>query len=154
VNDCSDFSRLLHSRTADKATVVVMREHREQTLTLSLPEPKKTGGLEYENCGLLEEANCVDLSEPTTEIAALLPGLTAGMKNVQPEIEKVKKQIQEELKKQKPAMEKLQKQIQEQVRSRESEWREDMQKMRKDMEKQKEEFEKQFSEFHKHNAEI
>jgi S1-C subfamily serine protease len=37
VNDCSDFSRLLRSRTSTKATVVVMRDRREQTLTLNLP---------------------------------------------------------------------------------------------------------------------
>ena len=154
VNDCSDFSRLLHSRTTNKATVVVMRERREQTLTLSLPE-KKTGELQYQNCNLFEEATCADLTEPAAEIAALLPPtMTADLKRIQPEMEKLKKQIQEEVKKQRPAMEKLQKQIQEQVRSRQSEWREDMEKLREDMEKQKEQFEKQFSEFHKHIAEI
>jgi len=153
VNDCSDFSRLLHSRTTNKATVVVVRDRREQTLTLSLPESKRTGELQNENCDLLEAA-CADLREATTEIAALVPGMTADLKDIQPEIAKLKKQMQEEMKKQKPAMEKLQKQIQEQVRSRQSEWREDMEKMREGMEKQKEEFKKQFSEFHKHNAEI
>jgi membrane-associated protease RseP (regulator of RpoE activity) len=153
VNDCSDFSRLLHSRTTNKATVVVVRDRREQTLTLSLPESKRTGELQNENCDLLEAA-CADLREATTDIAALVPGMTADLKDIQPEIAKLKKQMQEEMKKQKPAMEKLQKQIQEQVRSRQSEWREDMEKMREGMEKQKEEFKKQFSEFHKHNAEI
>ena len=153
VNDCSDFSRLLHSRTTNKAVVVVMRERREQTLTLSLPEPKKTGAL-HRNCDLLEEAICADLNESRAEIAALVTGFTADIKRIQPDLEKMKKQIQEEVKKQKPAMEKLQKDIQEQVHSQQGKWQEDMEKFRDDMEKQKEEFKRQFSEFHKHNAEI
>lgn len=153
VNDCSDFSRLLHSRTANKATVVVVRERREQTLTLSLPEPKKSGALKYEKCDLVEEAACADLNE-SPEIAALMPGITADIKRIQPDLEKMKKQFQEEMKKQKPAMEKLQKQIEEQVRSQRGEWQQDMEKMRESMEKEKEEFKKQLSEFHKHNAEI
>jgi len=154
VNDCSDFSRLLHSRATNKATVVVMRERREQTLTLSLPESKKTGALNYEDCDLLEEAICADLNELTPEIAALGTGITADIKRIQPELEKMKKQFQDEVRKQKPAMEKLQKELKEKVRSQTGEWQEDMEKLREDMEKQKEDFKKDFSEFHKHNAEI
>jgi len=115
VNDCSDFNRLLHSRTTSKTTVVVMRERREQTLTLSMPEPKKTGALRNETCDLVEESICADLDESTAEVAALVPGITADLRRIQPDLEKLKKQIEEEVKKQKPAMDKLQKQIQKQV---------------------------------------
>jgi len=155
VNDCSDFNRLLHSRTTSKTTVVVMRERREQTLTLSMPEPKKTGALRNETCDLVEESICADLDESTAEVAALVPGITADLRRIQPDLEKLKKQIEEEVKKQKPAMDKLQKQIQkqvqDQVRSKQGEWREDMEELRQDLEQ---ELNKQYLEFHKHNAEI
>ena len=155
VNDCSDFNRLLHSRTTSKTTVVVMRERREQTLTLSMPEPKKTGALRNETCDLVEESICADLDESTAEVAALVPGITADLRRIQPDLEKLKRQIEEEVKKQKPAMDKLQKQIQkqvqDQVRSKQGEWREDMEELRQDLEQ---ELNKQYLEFHKHNAEI
>ena len=153
VNDCSDFSRLLHSRTGNTASVVVMREHHEQTLTLNLPDPKKTGSLQNLACEGPEIAACAEF-DASPEIAALMPGITADLKLIQPDLEKMKKQIEKEIKKQKPEMEKLQKQIQEQVRTHQGEWAKDMEKLQKDMENQKEELQKELSEFHRHNAEI
>lgn len=155
VADCSDFSRLLHSRTNNKAAVVIMRERREQTLTLSLPEPRKSGSLLNGDCNQMPEvASCADLDGATPEIAAVMPAFTADLRRIQPDLDKLKKQIAEEVKKQKPAMEKLQKEIQEQVRAHQDEWQKDVDKMREDMEKQKEELKRQFSEFRRHNAEI
>jgi serine protease Do len=153
VNDCSDFSRLLRSRTANKASVVVMRDRREQTLTLTLPEPKHSGALENTDCDMSETA-CAALRSQTAEIAALTPEISAEIKRVQPDLEKMKKQFDMEMQRQKPQMEKMEKEIQEQVRSHEGEWKKEMEQLHKDMEQQKEEMQKQFSEFQKHTAEI
>lgn len=154
VNDCSDFSRLLRSHASDKATVVIMRDRHEQTLTLALPGPKRTGSIGDQTCELAEEAACAELNAGTAEIAAVMPAITADLKRIQPDLEKMKKQIEDEVKRQKPQIEKLQKDIQEQVRSHQGEWQKDMENLRKDLEKQKEEFQKEFSDFRKHNAEI
>src|SRR5206468_5285203 len=113
--DCSDFSRLLRSRTTNKATVTVMRDRREQTLTLSLPEPKRSGSLNGGCQDLIDEASCAELSNQDVEISAMIPGFTADIKRIQPDLEKMKKQIEYEIRRQKPRMEKLQKQIREQV---------------------------------------
>jgi len=43
VHDTSDFSHALHSSSGPTASVVVMRDRREQTLTLTLPEKKDSG---------------------------------------------------------------------------------------------------------------
>ncbi len=171
VNDCSDFSRLLRSRTAQKATVTVMRDRREQTLTLSLPEPKRTGSLNgCEN--LIDEANCADFANQDAEIAAMMPGFTADIKRFQPDLEKMRKQIEDEIRRQKPQMDKLRKQIQEQIElqkpevekltkevqeqvlSHQGEWKKEMDKMQRDLEKQKEELKNELQQFQKHNAEI
>jgi len=171
VNDCSDFSRLLRSRTTQKATVTVMRERREQTLTLTLPEPKRTGSLNGGCENLADDAGCAGfLNYP--QIAAMMPSFTADLKRIQPDLEKMKKQIadeilrqkpemeklqkqiQEEVQRQKPEMEKLNKEIQEQVMSHQGEWKKEMEKLQQDMEKQKEELKNELREFRKHNAEI
>jgi len=45
VHDTSDFTHGLHSSSNTSATVTVIRDKREQTLTLTLPEKKSSGGL-------------------------------------------------------------------------------------------------------------
>src|SRR5260221_9385850 len=52
VSDCSDFTRIIRERKESKASVTVMRERKEQNLTLPLPEPKRTGSLQ--NCALMD----------------------------------------------------------------------------------------------------
>jgi membrane-associated protease RseP (regulator of RpoE activity) len=171
VNDCSDFSRLLRSRTTNKATVTVMRDRREQTLTLSLPEPKRTGSLNSGCENLMDDASCSEFMDQP-EIAEMMPGFTADIKRIQPDLEKMKKQIEEEVRRQKPQMDKLRKQIQEQIQlqkpemeklnkeiqeqvlSHQGEWKKEMEKLQKDLEKQKEELKNEMQEFQKHSAEI
>jgi membrane-associated protease RseP (regulator of RpoE activity) len=148
VNDCSDFSRLLRSRTSTKATVVVMRDRREQTLTLNLPE-KRTGSIQSEGCEDLGEAVCAQIKAGTAEVATAIPVITADIKKMQPDLEKMKKQIEKEVERQKPQMEKLQKEIRDQVRSHEGEIQKQMEEMRKDLEQQKEELRKEMREWRK-----
>jgi predicted metalloprotease with PDZ domain len=148
VNDCSDFSRLLRSRTSTKATVVVMRDRREQTLTLNLPE-KRTGSIQSEDCEDLGEAVCAQIKAGTAEVATAIPVITADIKKMQPDLEKMKKQIEKEVERQKPQMEKLQKEIRDQVRSHEGEIQKQMEEMRKDLEQQKEELRKEMREWRK-----
>jgi predicted metalloprotease with PDZ domain len=148
VNDCSDFSRLLRSRTSTKATVVVMRDRREQTLTLNLPE-KRTGSIQSGDCEDLGEAVCAQINAGTAEVATAIPVITADIKKMQPDLEKMKKQIEKEVERQKPQMEKLQKEIRDQVRSHEGEIQKQMEEMRKDLEQQKEELRKEMREWRK-----
>lgn len=148
VSDCSDFSRLLRSRTSTKATVVVMRDRREQTLTLNLPE-KRTGSIQSEDCEDLGEAVCAQIKAGTAEVATAIPVITADIKKMQPDLEKMRKQIEKEVERQKPQMEKLQKEIQEQVRSHQGEVQKQMEELRKDLEEQKEELRKEMQEWRK-----
>lgn len=148
VNDCSDFSRLLRSRTSTKATVIVMRDRREQTLTLNLPE-KRTGSIQQEDCEDLGQAACAELKAGTAQIAMAVPAITADIKRIQPDLEKMKQQIAVEVQRQKPQMEKLQKEIQEQVRNHQGEFQKQMEEMRKELEHEKKELRKEMQEWRK-----
>jgi len=117
VSDCSDFSRLIRERKESKASVTVMRDRKEQNLTLTLPEPRHTGALH--NCELLDEDEC--LNELRAEVADIPELATAEIKRLQPELERQKKQLQEEL---------LQ---------HGDEIKREMQEMRQDLERQQEE---------------
>jgi endonuclease YncB( thermonuclease family) len=96
VNDCSDFTRLLRKRADNKASVTVMRERKEQTLTLTLPENKRTGALnQTEDCEAAELEDCGE--DVQAEITQLLPEmLTVEVKRIQPEMEKMKREVQKE----------------------------------------------------------
>ena len=96
VNDCSDFTRLLRERKAGKASVTVMRDHKEQTLTLTLPEPRHSGSVK--DAAYVEDATCAQLVNAGSELAQVIPELTtAELKRIQPQMEKMKKQMQEQV---------------------------------------------------------
>jgi membrane-associated protease RseP (regulator of RpoE activity) len=116
VNDCSDFTRLLKGHTASKATVTVLRDRKEQNLTITLPEAKKSGALPTESkCEDLDTESCASMVD-IPEVAGLLPEMTtAELKRLQPEMEQLRKGIQVEVLKHqgeiKKEMEKLQKDL-------------------------------------------
>lgn len=98
VNDCSDFTRLLKGHAASKATVTVLRDRKEQNLTITLPEAKKSGSLPTESkCEDLDNEACTSVIE-VPEVAAMVPEMaTAELKRLQPELERLKKQYQQEV---------------------------------------------------------
>ena len=96
VNDCSDFTRLLRERKAGKAAVTVIRDRKEQTLTLTLPEPRHSGSLK--DSAYVEDATCAQVVNAGSELAKVIPELnTAELKRLQPQMEHLKKQIQEQV---------------------------------------------------------
>jgi serine protease Do len=96
VNDCSDFTRLLRDRKESKALVTVMRDHREQTLTLTMPEPRRSGS--RANCSP-ESVTCAQVINPQSQLAQPLPELrTAEWKHWQTNLEQLEKQFREEMK--------------------------------------------------------
>jgi serine protease Do len=75
VHDTSDFTHALHSRKGGSVTVGVIRDKKEQTITLTLPERKESGEMIEES---MEEPEIdaetqVDLSEVQDIIAKLRP---------------------------------------------------------------------------------
>src|SRR5262249_26496132 len=93
VNDCSDFTRAIRERKESKASVTVMRDRKEQNLTLTLPEPKRTGALQ--NCELLDREECMNGFR--SDVAVMPSLVTAEIKRLQPELERQKKKLQEEI---------------------------------------------------------
>jgi len=116
VNDCSDFTRLLKGHTASKVTVTVLRDRKEQNLTITLPEAKKSGALPTESkCEDLDDESCAAIVD-VPEVAALVPEMaTAELKRIGPEMKQLQKEVQVDVLKNqvetKKEMEKLQKDL-------------------------------------------
>jgi membrane-associated protease RseP (regulator of RpoE activity) len=130
VNDSSDFTRLLRERKENKATVTVIRDHREQTLTLSLPEPRRSGSLE--SCDYVEAATCAQIVRDSKKVARVIPELkTAEIKRLQPEMERLKEQFAEDVERNRGEVEN------------------DLQQMKQELDRQKEDMERQVKEWMK-----
>jgi serine protease Do len=135
VTDCSDFSRLLRKRSDNKASITVIRDRKEQNLTLTLPETRRTGELK-EKSGCVSEDWDDCAADLKNEVAQLVPETaTAELKQLQPE------------------MEKLQKEFRKEVVTHQKDWKRDMEKMQRELRQQQEELKKQMKEWRK-DAEI
>jgi serine protease Do len=75
VNDTSDFTHALHSHSGGSVSVGVIRDKKEQTLTLTLPERKESGEIMEESLEApeLDADTQVELSEVQNEVAKLRP---------------------------------------------------------------------------------
>jgi C-terminal processing protease CtpA/Prc len=126
VSDCSDFTRLLRERKQDKAAVTVMRDRKEQNLTLTLPEPRRSGSLK--DCDYVEAATCAQFINEGTKVAKVMPGFTTA-----------------EIKRLQPQMEQLQKQIEEEIQNPSVEVKEDLEQLQQDLRDQQEELQKEIN---------
>ena len=135
VNDCSDFTRLLRKGQNNKAAVTVMRDKREQNLTLTLPEGKRTGAV-IAPSDLADAEDCADLIGPGSEFAALQAQLAAS-----------KSTIDAEMKRMQPKLDKMQHEYRMQMQNQQGELKKQMENMQKDVLKHKDEIQKQMKEW-------
>lgn len=149
VSDCSDFTRLLRKGTDNKASVTVMRDRREQNLTLALPEVKRSGALNEDSACVSDEwDDCA--ADLKAGIAELMPEIkTAEIVKLQPEMQ----QLQKEMIRIQPEMKRLQKQVQREVESHQRELKKEMEQMQKDLRRQEEDMKEQIKTWVK-NSEI
>jgi membrane-associated protease RseP (regulator of RpoE activity) len=135
VNDCSDFTRLLRKRADNKAAVTVLRDKREQTLTLTLPEARRTGAV-IAPSGLDDAQNCADLVGPGADFAALKAQLAINKGNIDAEMKRLQ-----------PKLEKMQREYRMQMQSQQGELKRQMESLQKDMLKHKDEIQKEMKEW-------
>jgi len=127
VNDCSDFTRLLRSRKENKASITVMRDRKEQNLTLTLPEPRHSGSIGQRSCGPLDEEACAEVLGERDEVAAMMPEImTAEIKRIQPDMERAKKQIQEEILSHRDELKKEMENLQQELREEQEELKQEV----------------------------
>lgn len=142
VTDCSDFTRLLRKGSDNKAGVTVLRDRKEQNLTLTLPEVKHTGAVSDPDEGVDAE-DCADLLLPEQQMKQLKAQLAMATKNTAAQWEKLK-----------PEVEKAQREYRLEMQSHHAEIQKQMEKMQKDMLKHKGDMEKQLKEWWGKESEI
>jgi serine protease Do len=155
VHDTSDFSHAIRSTDAGNVSVGIIRDKREQTLTLPLPERKDSGELFEESFDLPEfdaEAN-LDWAKMGSDLAELRPQMQFAIEeskrmveNLKPEIEKATQAAREEVERQRPEIEKAIREAQsaatrasEELCRSQRELREQTRKLQRDLQKQRRE---------------
>lgn len=106
IHDTSDFTHALHSHSAGSVSVGVIRDKKEQTLTLTLPERKESGEMMEESLEEPElevDAQC-DLSEVQDELAKLRPQMELAKQMAQEESVKAQREMRRAFRSQQKAM--------------------------------------------------
>src|SRR5580700_6972542 len=138
VHDTSDFTHALRSQSAGSVSVGVIRDKKEQTLTLTVPERKDSGEINEES---LEEPELdadrqMELSALQTEIAKLRPQLDLAKEESRKASAEVLKSLCDQRKQLQEQAEKLSQELRPKVQ-------EELQKSLKKLEQQKEEIRRQ-----------
>jgi serine protease Do len=135
VNDAGDFTHAVRSRKDSKATIGIVREKKEQTITLTLPEAKD-GGFVNESFRVpeIDAQMHMSLVRAETEIARLKPEIeraaqkmsTAELKRIQPQID----QAMAEVCRHKQELNKQMLEMRQQMRQHGNEWKKELERLK------------------------
>ncbi len=133
VVDTSDFTHALHSHGGGSVSLGVIRDKKEQTLTLTLPERRENGEMMEESLEVPElDADVqIDLSEVQDEIAKLRPQMALA-------VEQSRKAADEQCKAIRSQQKELKKQAEKLSQEFGSEVREELQKNREKLQQEME----------------
>ena len=129
VSDTSDFTRALRARGGTSVTLGIMRDKREQTLTLTLPERKESGALMEDNLDQVIEVPDIDeealagAEEIQTQIARIQPQIHLAIEESQRMVKRLKSDpcVQEEIERQKEEIQKQADELKEQLEEQKQE---------------------------------
>ena len=138
VHDASDFSSALRSHRSDEkaVTIGIIRDKREQTISLTLPAARQSGDLFDEQSLAFPDINVeadVDWDGLATEVEDIAPQIAL---NIKPEVDMAMKHAQE-----------YAHEAQKEVHKHQKEMREQQKELHKQMEMQQHEIEKQMREY-------
>lgn len=95
VHDTSDFTHVLHSRSGGSVNVSVIRDKKEQTFTITLPERKDSGEMidEGRENSQLDAETETDVSEVRNELARIQPEMELAKEEAQKASEEMHKSL-------------------------------------------------------------
>jgi len=103
ISDSGDFTHAMHGRKSSTVNVSIIREKKEQNLTLALPERNQSEVLDESlEVPEVDAETEIDLSDAQSEVARVMPELEQTVIEIKPDIEEATREIrnhQQELKK-------------------------------------------------------
>ncbi len=133
VHDAGDFTHALRGRKDNTVNVGIIRDKKEQTLTLTLPERKQSElfdeSFEWPDIDLDAETH-IDLSELRSQMASIRPQIALAVEQARQAGEEVKKSLRqhcEEVRKQREEIRKQQRELQKEMLEKRQELRHELQ---------------------------
>ncbi len=103
ISDSGDFTHAMHGRKSSTVSVSIIREKKEQTLSLALPERNQSEVMDESfEAPEIDAETEIDLSQVQSEVARIMPELEQTVVQIKPDIEEATREIrnhQQELKK-------------------------------------------------------
>jgi serine protease Do len=140
VHDTSDFGHALRSHSAGSVTVAVIRDKKEQTLTLTLPERKDSGEMIEESLEApeLNAETQIELGEVQNEIARLRPQIELAREETRKASTEMRKALCDQQKQMREQSQKLRQELRPKVR-------EELQKSREKLQQEMEQLRRQMA---------
>ena len=141
IHDSGDFSHALHSRKENTASVSIIRDKKEQTLTLTLPERKQSEMFE-ESLDVPEidtESLNIDLSELRSEMAHLRPQISEAVREAQRAMDDARESLSQQREQLRKHAKEMKKQQKEELKQQEEELKEQQQELKQEMKEQQQE---------------
>jgi serine protease Do len=139
VHDTSDFTHALHSRSAGSVSVGVIRDRKDQTLTITLPERKESGETIEESFEApeLDAETRMELTEMQDEIAKLRPQMELAAEQTRKASAELHKSLRDQQKQMKEQAGKLRQElgpkVQEELRKSREKLQQEMEQLRYQM---------------------
>ncbi len=152
VQDTSDFSHAIRSNTTNSVTVGIIRDRKEQNLTLPLPERKDSGEMIDESYEVpdVEAETQIDLSMVREEMAQMRPQMQFALQEsrreleeIKPEIEKAQREAREAVERERPQIEKAVREARSAARQAQRELCNQQQSLRRDMQRMQREMQRE-----------
>jgi len=141
VHDTSDFSHAIRSNSSGTVTVGIIRDKKEQNLTLPLPERKDSGDLfeeSFDDTDIDAETR-IDLSSLQNEMAQIRPQMQFAIQESRRAVEEAKPEIERAVREAQSAAE----QVQRELCNDQRRLREQTQKMQRHLQRQRQQILKQ-----------
>jgi molecular chaperone DnaK (HSP70) len=139
IHDTSDFTHALHTHSAGTVRVAVLRDKKEQILTITLPERKDSGEMFEESLEApeLDAETQAAISQAQCEMAKLRPQMELITAQTRKASEEVRKSFLEQQKQMKKQMEKFQQEltpeVQQEIQKSREKLQQEMEKLRREM---------------------
>ncbi|HEX3352685.1 MAG TPA: PDZ domain-containing protein [Terriglobales bacterium] len=117
INDSGDFTHAIHGRKNSTVNVSIIRDRKEQTLTLSLPERNQSEMMDESiEAPEIDAETEIDLSQVQSEMARVEPEITQAVRRIRPALEEAQREIRQHQQELKQEMRELQQELRDQER--------------------------------------
>jgi membrane-associated protease RseP (regulator of RpoE activity) len=114
ISDSGDFTHAMHGRKSSTLDVSIIREKKEQTLTLALPERNQSEVMDESfEAPEIDAETEIDLSEVQPEVARIMPEMEEALVQIKPDLEEAAREIRNHREELRKEMRELQRELRE-----------------------------------------